>query len=59
MRGTHQMWILQLVEYLYILQLYIKVLVNAFEGSTNHDVIFELNSNFVVDEGLEEAVEEY
>ena len=50
------MRILQLLHDLNIIELDIKELIDGFKDAFNGDVIFELDGDFVVDEGFEEAV---
>ena len=51
------MWIFELLHDLYVIEFYIEKLVDGFESSTDGDVIFQLDGNFVIDQRLEEAVE--
>ena len=55
---TYQMRILQLLQHLDIIQLYIQELIDGFEGAFDGDVVFEFDGYFVVDEGFEETVYE-
>lgn len=49
------MWIFQLLHHLYIIKLDIEVLIDRFQGPANLDIVFELDGDFVVDQGLEET----
>ena len=49
------MRILHLLQHLDIIQLDVEELVDGFEGAFDGDVVFELDGDFVVDEGFEEA----
>jgi hypothetical protein len=50
------MRIFQLLHHLYIIEFNIEVLVDRFQGSANLDIVLELDGDFVVDQGLEEAI---
>ena len=54
-KRTYQMRILHLLQHLDIIQLNIEELVDGFKGAFDGDVVFELDGDFVVDEGFEEA----
>lgn len=49
------MGVFQLIHHGDVVQFDVEVLVDALEGAANGDVILELNSDFVVDQRLEEA----
>jgi hypothetical protein len=51
------MWIFKLIEHLDVLQLNIEILVYTFERPADRNIVLELDGDFVVDEGLEEAVQ--
>lgn len=50
------MRILELLDDLNVIELNVEVLVDALEDALELDVVFELDGDFVVDEGFEEAV---
>lgn len=52
------MWIFDLLQHLYIVQLDVEELIDRFQGSLDGDVIFELDGDFVVDKGFEEAAKD-
>ena len=54
---TDQMRILQLLHHLYIIELDVEILVDRFQRSAYLNVILELDSDFMVDQCLEEAVD--
>lgn len=45
-----------LFHYVYVVELDVQVLIDAFQGAADGNVVLEFNGNFVVDEGLEKAV---
>lgn len=51
------MRVFELFDHLNIVQLDIEKLVNRFESTTNRDVVLELDSDFVVHERFEKAME--
>lgn len=55
-KRTYQMRIFHFLKYLNIIQLDVEELVDGFQGAFDGDVVFELDGDFVVDEGFEEAV---
>lgn len=55
-RVAHQVWVLDLFDDLYVVELDVKVLVDALERSADLDVVLELHRHLVVDEGLEETI---
>lgn len=52
------MRVLVQVQNFHIVQLDVQVLVDRLEDSTDADIIFKLDGNGLVGQGLEEAVEE-
>ena len=52
---AHQMGVLQLFNNLNIIEFDVEELVHGFQYSSDRDVILEFHSDFVVDEGFEEA----
>lgn len=53
---TYKMGILELLDYLDIVQLDVEILVHALEGALELDVVLQLDGDLVVDESFEEAV---
>lgn len=53
---TDQMWILDLLDHLYVVELDVEELVDGLERAADGDVVLELDGDFVVDERLEEAI---
>lgn len=51
-----EMRVLQLLDYLDLVELDVEVLVHALEGAAELDVVLELDGDLLVDERLEEAV---
>lgn len=49
------MRILELLDDLNVIELNVEVLIDALEDALELDVVFELDGDFVVDEGFEEA----
>lgn len=49
------MRILELLKHLYIIQFDVQELVDGFERASYGDIIFELDGDFVVHKGFEEA----
>ena len=54
---AHHMRVLDLLHDLDVVELDVEVLVDALEDAADLDVVFELDCDLVVDEGLEEAEE--
>ena len=50
------MGIFQLFHHLYIIELNIEVLIDRFQGPADLNVVLELDGDFMVNQGLEEAV---
>lgn len=50
------MWILDLLDHLYVVELDVEELVDGLERAADGDVVLELDGDFVVDERLEEAI---
>lgn len=50
------MWVFDIVQDHYIIQLDIQILIHALQGSANGNVVFELDRHFVVHQRFEEAV---
>jgi hypothetical protein len=53
------MWILQFIHHRDIIQLDVQILIHALQSTSNGDVVFELDRDFVVHQRLEEAEEEH
>lgn len=53
---TYQMRVLELLYHLNIVELDVQVLINRFQRAFDLNVVLELYGDFVVDQGLEEAV---
>jgi len=49
------MWVLEFIDDGYILQLDVQKLIYAFQGAFYGHIILELDGNFVIDKGFEEA----
>ena len=54
--ATDEVRVVELVQDLDVLKLYVEELIDGFEGPFDGDVVFEFHGNFVVHEGFEEAV---
>lgn len=53
---TYQVWVLELLDDLNLVELDVEVLVDALERAADLDIVLELDRDLVVDERLEEAV---
>lgn len=51
-----EMGVFQFIQNHHVVELDVEVLVDGFEGSADRDVVFQLNGNGLLSEGLEEAV---
>lgn len=51
------MRVLELLNYLYIIQLDVEKLVHRFQGAFDRDIILEFDSDFVIHKGFEKAVD--
>jgi len=51
------MWVFDIVENHNVVQLDVQVLIHALKSSSYRNVILELDCDFVIDQGLEEAVQ--
>lgn len=49
------MWVLDLLHNFNVIKLDVQELVDRLEGASDGDVILELNSDLMIDEGLEKA----
>jgi hypothetical protein len=49
-------WVFQLLHHRYVIELDIEILIDRFQRSADLDIVLELDGDFVVDQGLEEAV---
>lgn len=54
---TDQVWIAELVQDRDVVKLDIQVLIDTLECASYRDVVLELNSDLVVDQSFEEAVQ--
>ena len=52
------MGVFQFIQNHHIIKFYVQVLVDGLEGSTDRDIIFQLNGDGLLSQGLEEAVGE-
>lgn len=52
---TDHVWVFQFIHDRDVLELDVQELVHALEGTSYRYIVLELNCDFVVDEGLEEA----
>lgn len=50
------MWVLQLFYHGDVIEFDVEVLIDRFQGSTDLDVVLELDGNLVVHQSLEEAI---
>lgn len=53
------MWVLELVENGDVVQFDVQVLIHALQCAADGNIVFELDGDFVVDEGFEEAEEQH
>lgn len=53
---TDQVWILQLLHHLYIIEFDIEILVHRLQGPADLYIVLELDCYFVIDQGFEKAV---
>lgn len=50
------MWVLKILHYRDIIELDVEILIHGFQGPPDLDVVLELDSDFMVDQRLEEAI---
>lgn len=53
---TDQMWVFQVLNHLDFIELNIEVLIDRLEDTADLDIVLEFDSDFVVHQGLEEAM---
>jgi hypothetical protein len=50
------MGVFEILNHLYVIEFDIEVLVNGFQGAADLNIVLELHRDFMVDQGLEEAI---